>query len=492
MVGQPHCDDEVSFLNYVQPCKEEVPRMMATLDLPQNLHARAAIMQLWQDDHAEYQHEAQPGIDNLPPTKSNVRPSCLDAGCCICGDNNIFGFRQWLMRGMSDCVNGCAVASKLIGCSIVVRLSRSKKIDDPMLAAIRLGVADGVEDTFLFVGLMYLSPKRPTFRELAWPGCHIDARGLLHLQCTDVYWNLYEFCSSVREHLATEHVLNVYELYESDEPLLALDARDVRLRVLCPAYPKIFGRKTVSAERASAALDILDALPDCVSDAESSDHGDGSDGGGDEVGDGSDDSGCVDVMTASSDCTSNRDSDSSVGSNINEEDRESEDAISDSSSDSMVGLPVGAHHDHAAPVAVAPKIPAEITVVLPWGTLKYYLAREEIVAECNQHSKAGGVGEKRVICRTTRTTATSLNPGRAGQGRPIGLLVAWLMASTQPDIACMTAIQHNRHRPMPNYIDRVNAREYLRMCGLPNATLFFIDGIERCPRGHEDEPETIP
>jgi hypothetical protein len=60
--------------------------------------------------------------------------------------------------------------------------------------------------------------------------------------------------------------------------------------------------------------------------------------------------------------------------------------------------------------------PADAVVEVVSGTIKLYQRTHRMVAECNRHP----------ACFLTRTTLGSAVPARFGQGRPLGLLVAWL------------------------------------------------------------------
>jgi hypothetical protein len=340
-------------------------------------------LELWKSDHDELKDADQLPIEETPAAK-HKKPSCLDAGVCICGDDGdlIFKFKKWLLRGIVDGINECKAVSKLTSACIIVRLSRCAEFDDKSMGSLRTvgsGPLVGVNDTFLFVGLMYLSPKRPTFREVNWPCGHVDVRGFLHLRCTDVYWNIYEYCASVRGELQNEWVMQLYELYTADEPLRTIDTRQLKVRLLCSAPITPFGRKTATVKRKQKMQFDLDALPDgsdeSLSDVVGIDDDDG------VLGDASDDGGCGDgdalgddLLSVSSSCTSNRCSDSSSC--------ESGDhsyaawGSNDSSDDSMVGLPVGVPGSSGdtvdvaivEPPAIAIKVPATIVISLGFGT----------------------------------------------------------------------------------------------------------------------------
>lgn len=115
---------------------------------------------------------------------------------------------------------------------------------------------------------------------------------------------------------------------------------------------------------------------------------------------------------------------------------------------------------------------------MPGGVLRYYAKTNSAVAHCTRH---GGV-----VCRLTRTMNASRARGREGQGRPIGLLCAWLAAATDPDHDDVEG--HRRMQPMPSHAERAEAR----------ATVSALPGMRRLldlgrPRGdEEDEPVHVP
>ena len=58
--------------------------------------------------------------------------------------------------------------------------------------------------------------------------------------------------------------------------------------------------------------------------------------------------------------------------------------------------------------------PDDVLLELPFGTLRYYHSRKEIVAHCAAH------GEQ---CRLSRTVVGTV--GKPARGRPVGLSAAW-------------------------------------------------------------------
>ena len=121
-------------------------------------------------------------------------------------------------------------------------------------------------------------------------------------------------------------------------------------------------------------------------------------------------------------------------------------------------------------------------IAVPSGTVKYYEGGSRFVAECNHHTERGG--KKCVLERTGRS---SDNPRRAGQGRPLGQLVAWL--GDFPPGICK---DDHVHAFTPTLARRQAARRCL--LGLPSADAEGLRSSERHKRtvDESDEPDVVP
>jgi len=115
------------------------------------------------------------------------------------------------------------------------------------------------------------------------------------------------------------------------------------------------------------------------------------------------------------------------------------------------------------------------SITIPWdnGTVSFYTSNRNFFALCGLHSVAG------VPCCLTRTS----NPGRRkGQGRPLGLLSAWLQ---DPDSHAGTSIVGWAR---PSFDERVTARAELE--AVPGSEALFEQ--ERPPKdGEGDEPPHV-
>ena len=106
-----------------------------------------------------------------------------------------------------------------------------------------------------------------------------------------------------------------------------------------------------------------------------------------------------------------------------------------------------------------------------WGELRFHKKTKNIVAHCSAHSDEHD-------CRRSRTTIGNAN--RQGQGRPIGLLVAWLRDPASHDQGRLS---------VHNHATRKAAREYYNK--LPNAEQFGFNERKQ-HAGEEEEPKQIP
>ena len=114
------------------------------------------------------------------------------------------------------------------------------------------------------------------------------------------------------------------------------------------------------------------------------------------------------------------------------------------------------------------------------GTIRAYCDKSmRMVASCSVH------GERE--CRLTRSLLGSGLPSRSGQGRPLGLMVAWLAcAGDHPDAGA-----HKGMKPLPSFADRQKARA--DFFAEDEERSVWMDGIERPVREDEgEEPERVP
>ena len=102
-----------------------------------------------------------------------------------------------------------------------------------------------------------------------------------------------------------------------------------------------------------------------------------------------------------------------------------------------------------APLGLGPRRPADLVIELPFGSITFYAERMEFVATCTNVERHGH------RCRLTRGSQPSIRTGREGQGRPLGLLTAWLLRSF--DVEFSDRAEHVRMM-LPCLAERVAGR----------------------------------
>ena len=93
-------------------------------------------------------------------------------------------------------------------------------------------------------------------------------------------------------------------------------------------------------------------------------------------------------------------------------------------------------------------------------------------------------------CKADRLSYGSIKPGRSGQGRPIGLLVAWLLEGD----SCLTKKDHGKDcKAWLSSIDGFEARVFACAFAKTIPAMAKVFECERPKRDDEDsEPETVP
>ena len=120
----------------------------------------------------------------------------------------------------------------------------------------------------------------------------------------------------------------------------------------------------------------------------------------------------------------------------------------------------------------------EIVFILPgYGDIRYNLTHEFMLANCRRQGHGQG-------CKRQRTVKLSTNLARLGQGRPIGLLIAWLLQSEQHD---------SKHSHCAAGSFSFEARQQARVffASLPNSADFLQFERATLPN-EENEPLEIP
>lgn len=120
------------------------------------------------------------------------------------------------------------------------------------------------------------------------------------------------------------------------------------------------------------------------------------------------------------------------------------------------------------------------SVAIPgFGEIKFFKKQQTMTAFCSAHKGASGLECRR--SRTTKGPAANATLTRAGQGRPVGALVAWLKDAENHDTLSKC------------YVHPLKARQEARryFATLPNSHTFFAHERAKA-EGEEDEPLRIP
>ena len=126
---------------------------------------------------------------------------------------------------------------------------------------------------------------------------------------------------------------------------------------------------------------------------------------------------------------------------------------------------------------------AEVVVHFPMlGKISFYRGSGNFECVCLRENHNGG-------CRLTRTSKPSCRAGREGQGRPLGLMAAWLLC----DLEIGSRAEHTNPFLVLGVISkekRVEGRRRLR--ALPSGAA--LEACERPLRDDEpgSEPESVP
>ena len=135
--------------------------------------------------------------------------------------------------------------------------------------------------------------------------------------------------------------------------------------------------------------------------------------------------------------------------------------------------------DGAAAAKAATRDAAELVVQLPSGDIRYYRKGNHFVATCRCEKHQ----DQDVSCSRKRTANPPRN--RSGQGRPLGLLAAWLEAGPQLD----SQAAHVHMQEDISFEQRKAARA--RLLALPNAQRLLEFEREQATWETDSEPFRI-
>ena len=191
------------------------------------------------------------------------------------------------------------------------------------------------------------------------------------------------------------------------------------------------------------------------------------------------------VASVAADSTSS--SSSSNNSSTSDSDSNSESVASQTPAASVASfgsVDIQADADDGAESQRATRVPAFLCVAVDNGLIKYYATTKSFVAECTWHARCDKCARTRTAVGALRVRADAVGP-RAGMGRPIGHLVAWLM-----DVPMVAARNYHVHEFQPTLLQRQQARDVF--AALPSPDVAVMLSMERELRdGEPDEPLAI-
>lgn len=538
LVGQPHGGGAL-VLDWICPARRMLPRMVAALQLPGNSCVADTLLKDWSDKHTEWKHASQPPLPPPPRRRSAAMPSCCEAGVCLHGESGarMFKFKSWFETCLKASTKQPELRAKLGNCCIVVRLRHLGDPPDDGDAQDSCGEEQRVLlEKYLLVGLMYWSPYKPTLRScIKEMGAPSDIMGHVHLKCQHHYLGVFNLAEELKPQLqAGEWEFKCFEVCADQRPISRVDPRHMIVKEIRGS--EVMRRSFEQRRRVRRSVRPADgwfAALDDLDDVESVDSADGEDPGeepiseaqsaggsppevsGDErsslassqeslapspVGDDgvelgqaeaqeqpaspelspahSIDDMMVDVVALQGDGGAGR------GDGNREEGLAPDDEAAAASSDGGGGA-IGELPPALPPVAAARQPPegldaGDVVAHTAFGVIRYYNNRQEFVAHCSnpQHGQQ---------CRLSRSAKPSLAAHRAGQGRPIGLLAAWLAVSFEEELPNKAA--HVRLQPLPELSARQAARAAL--AGSPGSA-GLLSKERPVRRGEPDEPEFVP
>ena len=328
-------------------------------------------------------------------------------------------------------------------------------------------------------------------RLLEWPDRKVSPDGKLHLRALDEYVTLLEFVRDAIERQGASRTkgwqIKAFVIDDSIRPVARLDPADVDVTCARSAAHGLIKWGVQRKRRDGAVFDVLDDLEEETSgeatDSESSSNtSDSAEGEG--AASGSNSSSSFSLHDAvSSDSDEGRPpppppAPAVAGADLVHVAPDHIDAAED-----------GADEPSGEEVAAVPKAAprrrpglrgkADMEIEVEGGVLRYYGNKNAVIAHCERHGHH--------LCRLTRTLSASMARGRAGQGRPVGMLCAWLASADHEDWDA--AGLHSRMSPLPDLEARILARSEFNL--LPDADAWLA--LERPVGPEEDEePEKIP
>lgn len=161
-------------------------------------------------------------------TNYNVKPSCRDAGYCLCGlrGDGVFRYKKWLCGQMKAVLIGSDLKRALDDGEVCMRFQGNTTHGLEFSSAPH----SSVFDVFLVAALMYLSPYRPTVRLYE---CEKDLTGdHFLLAASHTYQTMWELCGDTIDAKLVEAKLSFYLFGDSEAHVQTIGPMLVYIRYL--------------------------------------------------------------------------------------------------------------------------------------------------------------------------------------------------------------------------------------------------------------------
>ena len=507
---------DVFCMQWRSPCGTLVPQLLGALQSQGETQLLQNLEDEWKKLHLLKVHNQQQALDDDGPSKQ--KPSCLEAGLCLCGVRGqaIFELKEQFLKSTMAILNTQALRKQMSAGDVVLRLEGvyHPQEEDDDGEGCGGAVTPHILQHWLHVSLMFWKPLRPTFRKLVDVTTIAGPLGVRTLQCSHVYRTVWEQAECMYMEDLVRWTVEVFMLRDSCKPVVQLDPAHIEVYPLGKVGASFSNERKRRAARDplqqwdSALQKLVDTEEASADDSEgfhdNDDDGEhGSDSGmaphpGEDVemledeapkteahqealevggaapvvGSGSSTSGSSSSSSSSSSTSSSSSGSSSQGDDEGDEAGEVQ----------PLGQPPQQEVAHAPRAVVAEgavRGRADLCVILVGGAvLRFYENSSSMVMHCNCVGHGTG-------CRLTRTVKGSNTRGRAGQGRPLGLLLAW----AEWGVYHRDHKQHIQSRPFPPLADRRRCRQAaLREPSL--APFFAVE--HNAVAGHEHEPDVVP
>lgn len=123
-----------------------------------------------------------------------------------------------------------------------------------------------------------------------------------------------------------------------------------------------------------------------------------------------------------------------------------------------------------------PRHCAAYVLVVPGGKVSYYIGKADVECVCSNVLHG--------VCRLTRRMLGSTRLGRQGQGRPLGLCIAWLAKGA----AIATKAEHTAAAFATTRVERVECRAMLKALEHPDAR-GLLEAERPKRHGEDSEPD---